>query len=139
MLRWLKRKWWYAQHDNNHLDNIKFLELNAGPDYQFQLKTASLNAALFITLCFGTAFPIFYVIALFAIAVQYTVERYTLAVFYRLPPKFSLDLTERNNSVLSYAPLFGVALSFWMFGNHSMFVNKDIETFGKITDPVVPS
>ena len=67
--------------------------MHAGPEYRFQLKTASLNAVLFITLALGMAFPIFYPIALFAIIVQYIVERYTLAMFYRLPPKFSLDLT----------------------------------------------
>ena len=25
----------YSKHDNNKLDNIKFLEMNAGPDYPF--------------------------------------------------------------------------------------------------------
>ena len=92
-MRYMQRHYWYARHTNNNLDNIKFLELHAGPEYQFQLKTASLNAVLFITLALGMAFPIFYPIALFAITVQYIVERYTLAMFYRLPPKFSLDFT----------------------------------------------
>lgn len=77
----------------------------------------------------GTAFPIFYPIALSAILIHYIVERFTLARFYRLPPKFSLDLTLLNLKILSYAPIFSLLLSFWLFGNHQMFSNKDIETF----------
>lgn len=66
----------------------------------------------------GVAFPIFYPIAMLAITIQYVVERFTLALFYRLPPKFSLDLTLLNLNILSYAPLSCLILSFWLFGNH---------------------
>jgi len=111
-------KYMYAQHDNNDLDNIKFLELNAGPEYEFELKTACLNTVLFMTICLGCQFPLLYMIALLAIVLQYIVERYTLAVFYRLPAKFSLELTELNPTLLNYAPLIGTALAFWSLGNH---------------------
>lgn len=33
--RWYKKNIKYIKHDNNKLDNIKFLEMNAGPDYPF--------------------------------------------------------------------------------------------------------
>lgn len=66
-------------------------------------------------------------------------ERFTLARFYRLPPKFSLDLTYSNLNVLSYAPLFSLILGFWLFGNHSMFSNEQIETFQRVNEPTVPS
>ena len=33
--RWLKTKYLYSTHDNNQSDNIKYLELNAGPEYNF--------------------------------------------------------------------------------------------------------
>jgi len=45
------------------------------------------------------------------------IERYTLAMFYRLPPKFSLDLTYLNLEFLSFAPLVSCALTFWAIGN----------------------
>jgi len=115
---WHKLNFKYRDHDNDHIDNMKFLEINAGPEYQFSVKSCSLNAVLFITQLLGVAFPLFYTIALFAIIIQYFVERYTLAVFYRLPPKFSLDMTENNSRMLSYAPLLTMAICFWIFGNH---------------------
>lgn len=115
--RYMQRNHWYATHNNNHLDNIKFLEMYAGPEHQFQRKTASLNALLFMTLTLGAAFPVLYAVGLFGIMIQYIVERYTLAVFYRLPPKFSLELTDRNIIILSFAPLVGLAIDFWLLGN----------------------
>jgi hypothetical protein len=115
--RYMNRRFWYSTHENNYIDNIKFLEMHAGPEYLFELKTASLNAVLFMTLTLGLAFPILYPIALFAIVIQYIVERYTLAVFYRLPPKFSLDLTCWNNYVLMNAPVQSICIAFWLLGN----------------------
>ena len=51
--RWLKAKIWYRGQANNNTDNIKFLEMNAGPEYEFQRKTGSLNCLLFTTIVFG--------------------------------------------------------------------------------------
>ena len=82
------------------------------------MKVASINATLFMAMLLGTAFPIFYPIAVCAIIIQYVVERFTLAKFYRLPPKFSLDLSLLNLNILSYAPVMSLLLSFWLFGNH---------------------
>lgn len=133
---WYKMNHSYGYHDNNHLDNIKFLEINAGPEYLFYIKTASLNAVLFITIVFGVAFPLFYSLALFAIIIQYVVERYTLAVFYRLPPKFSLDLTETNARVMTFAPLWSMAICFWMFGNHQMFSSEKVGMINKFNGAI---
>ena len=115
--RWLKTKYLYSIHDNNQSDNMKYLELNAGPEYNFQLKTASLNVVIFMTVMFGLAFPIFYPVCLFAVIIQYITERYTLAVWYRLPPKFSLDLTELNVYLLIVCPILASGLCFWIIGN----------------------
>ena len=130
--RFMSKKFWYAGHENNYIDNIKFLELHAGPEYLFQTKTASLNAVLFITLTLGLAFPLLYPVALFAIILQYIVERYTLAVFYRLPPKFSLDMTIWNNHILSNAPIQGLCIAFWLMGNKQMFNNQIVGQSDKL-------
>lgn len=115
--RYFRLNFLYSTHDNNLTDNIKYLELNAGPEYCFQRKTAALNVVIFMTLMFGVAFPLFYPICLFAVIIQYITERYTLAVWYRLPPKFSLDLTILNSKILIVSPIIASAISFWIFGN----------------------
>lgn len=115
--RFYKRNCLYRNHSNNYEDNIKFLELQAGPEYNFHNKSASLNVILFTTLIFGAAFPILYLVALFALIIQYVTERFTLAMLYRLPPKFTIDFTILNLVILSFAPIVSQALNFWMFGN----------------------
>jgi len=82
----------YKNHTNNSEDNMKFLELSAGPEYKFNLKFATLNTVIFTTLFFGNAFPILYIVLFFALTIQYLTERYSLAMFYRLPPKFTTEL-----------------------------------------------
>ena len=74
-----------------------------------------------MTLVFGMAFPMFYMICLFGVVIQYITERYTLAVWYRLPPKFSLDLTELNVYLLIICPIWASGLCFWIIGNQQLF------------------
>jgi len=57
----------YRNHTNNNEDNIKFLELQAGPEYMFHLKFASVNTILFSVITLGTAFPVLYYVAIFAL------------------------------------------------------------------------
>ena len=84
----------YQYHTNNNNDILKYEEIYAAPEYHFHKKFASLNAAVFITIVFGIAFPIFYIVCMFAFVVKYVVERYTLARFYQLPKKHSQLLTD---------------------------------------------
>ena len=119
--RFAKRNFIYANHSNNGTDNVKYLELNAGPEYLFETKTAPLNAVLFTTLIFGLAFPLLYFVGLIAILVQYINERFTLALLYRLPKKYSLSLTLQNVNILAIAPVVASAIAFWMMGNRQLF------------------
>ena len=70
-------------------DYIEFLELHAGPEYNFYYKTANTTIMVFITLIFGPALPILYVISLITIGSAYFIDRLALTYFYRLPPKYS--------------------------------------------------
>jgi hypothetical protein len=98
------------------------------------MKAASLNCVLFMTFSLGTAFPFFYIIGLFGIVIQYIVERYTLALFYRLPSKFSLHLTASNVFALAVAALFNAAFTFWMMGNTRMFKKGQAETLDYVEE-----
>lgn len=42
-------------------------------------------------------------------------------MFYRLPPKFTTDLPVLNLVLLSFAPIFAIAINFWMLGNKQLF------------------
>lgn len=126
----------YKDHTNNQTDNIKFLELNAGPNYNQAVKSASLNCVLFMTLSLSPAFPLFYVLAVFAVSVQYLVERYSLARLYRLPQKANLDLTRSNIYALAGGTLVNCCLTFWLMGNTHMFSggsSEKLETIHQVT------
>jgi hypothetical protein len=65
---------------------LKYLDLNAGPEYNFHSKIAYTSTIVFITLIFGPILPIMYPFAFFAVLVQYLTDKLFLTYFYRLPP-----------------------------------------------------
>ena len=79
---------------------------------------------MFITIVFGLAFPLFYIVCILSFVIKYTVERYTLARFYKLPKKHSQLLTDQNYRIQAGMPLFGFLIAFWMFGNKQMYDTK---------------
>jgi hypothetical protein len=102
---------------NKAYDYIEFLELHAGPEYCIYYKCANTIMMVFITLIFGPALPILYIISLFSICCQYLLERLTLAYFYRIPPKFSDKLTLLNIKIMQFAPIPSLLFTFWLYGN----------------------
>jgi hypothetical protein len=90
-LRWYHRNFVYIKdpkkYDKN--DFLKYLDLEAGPEYSFHHKLANTNCLVFICLIFGPMLPLLYPIGMFALFVQYMTDKYFLAYFYRLPPKYS--------------------------------------------------
>jgi hypothetical protein len=110
--RWYYRKYVYKTITVNGIVErtpmcqLEFLDLYAGPEYLFFYKVANVNLIVFITLIFGSVFPILYFIALCSIGTQYIVERLSLTYFYRLPPKFTEAITIHHLEIMSWAPLF---------------------------------
>ena len=120
---------------NKRYDYLEFLELHAGPEYCIYYKCANTNMMVFITLIFGPALPVLYIISLISIFCQYIIERLTLAYFYRIPPKFSDKLTLLNIKIMQWAPIPSLMFTFWLYGNKQMFDNKIdvIKTQGELT------
>lgn len=104
-------------------DYIEFLELHAGPKYNFYYKTANTTIMVFITLIFGPALPVLYIISLISIGSAYFIDRLALTYFYRLPPKYSDKLTLLNLKIMSFAPIISLIYTFWLYDNQQMFGN----------------
>lgn len=125
--RWMHKK--PKDQNSNHgynkaYDYIEFLELHAGPEYNFYYKTANTTIMVFITLIFGPALPILYIISLIAIGSAYFIDRLALTYFYRLPPKYSDKLTLLNLKIMSFAPIISLTFTFWLYNNQQMFGNQ---------------
>lgn len=117
-------------NDAHQHDYLAFLDLHAGPEYYFYYKAAITSLIVFTCILFGGSMPILYFIGLFAILLQYLLDRWTLAYFYRLPPKYSAGLTLGIIEVISYAPVCALAILAWQYTNMQMFDNKVDELDG---------
>jgi hypothetical protein len=76
-----------------------------------------------ITFMFGAGIPILFPIGLVALLIEYWVERFAMAYYYRMPPNFDDDLNYIMISNLLWAPLIYAGIGFWMYTNCQMFDN----------------
>jgi len=135
--RWYSRNFVYnknpGKYDKN--DFLKYLDLNAGPEYSFETKLANTTMLVFVTLMLGPMLPLLYPVALVSIVVQYFTDKVFLTYFFRLPPKYSERLTLQNIKMMLAAPVLGLMVNYWAFGNRQMFENKTdtISTMGEVT------
>ena len=92
--RCYKRRFVYnkiAYHDK--YDFLKYIDLRAGPQYSFHSKLANTQLLVFMVIIFAPMLPILYPIAIGSLILQYLTDKLFLTYFYRLPPKYSEDLT----------------------------------------------
>lgn len=124
--RWMKMKYIYkdqevSKYDQNDL--LKYLDLQAGPEYIMDYKIATTTTVFFIATVLGPILPLMYPIGLFANVVQYVVENITLERFYRLPKKQDESVVLTNTKMLMAGPILGLGISIWAMGNRQMFDN----------------
>ena len=117
-----------CKHERNDL--LKYLDLHAGPRYDFSSKFASTNFLIFFTIMFGSMLPILYPISLVGIVIQLVMDKLLLTYFYRLPPKYSEKLTIQNIMLMLFAPILGLMINYWAFGNRQMFSNALVDAVG---------
>ena len=135
--RWYSRNFVYnrspEKYDKN--DFLKYLDLHAGPEYSFETKLANTTMLVFVTLMLGPMLPLLYPVALLAIIIQYFTDKIFLTYFFRLPPKYSERLTLQNIKIMLAAPILGLMINYWAFGNRQMFENKTdaISTLNEVT------
>jgi hypothetical protein len=124
IVRVFKLKMEYNGHENNDSDYLKFMELVAGPEYPFHLKSSSTTVLLFISISMGIIFPILYPLALFGVILQYLTNKYTLAKLYRAPPIYSVGVTNLNSLLLLFSPLILTFSGVCVLGVEKMFSEK---------------
>ena len=60
---------------------------------------------------------------LLGIIIQYSVERFKTARYYRKPPWYDAKLNTITIKILFYAPVLMLAVGFWQLNNQRMFIN----------------
>lgn len=100
---------------NLHIQNdyLRFLDLYAGPEYEFHQKVATTNVVIIISMLFGGSMPVLYLLGALTLANQYFIERLSLAYFFRLPPKFTEMMPLTTIRFMSYSQVVGTAILLW--------------------------
>jgi uncharacterized membrane protein YphA (DoxX/SURF4 family) len=81
--RWYHRRFTYTmekmENETHKLnvfnDYLRFLDLYAGPHYNFQYKCAAISIVITICVVLGPAMPFLYLVAVLALLVTYVLDR----------------------------------------------------------------
>ena len=86
---------------------------------------------IFVTFLFGAGQPMLFPIAFVGLVFTYFSERLRMAYSYLKPPMYDSRLSSATLEALTYAPVFYVMYSAWLFSNQQVFRNKvpEIESF----------
>ena len=106
------------------MDYLRWLDMNAGPEYYFYWRCAITHITIIICVVFGYCMPVLYLVGFVSIYIQYIFDRYRIAYFYRLPPMFNTELTLNLCSYMNIASIVGLCMLFWQYTNKQMFDNK---------------
>ena len=122
--KWYKRNYVYKCESEIRRDMLTYMEMHAGPEYPFYYQPGKTIIVVLVCIVFGSSMPMLFLMAMVSLSVQYLVDRWTLAYFYRLPPPYSDKLTLSLLNAMSVAPIVSLSILFWQYTNKQMFDNR---------------
>ena len=103
---------------------LAYANIYVGPEVEYFEKYPRLMSLIFVSMFYGFAQPLFFVLILIIFIVSYNVEKFEAIFFYRKPPMY--DDTMSNTAVffLKWCGFFYVAIGWWNVTNRQMFENE---------------
>jgi hypothetical protein len=89
-------------------------------------KYAAILNIVFTTMLFGFGLPILFPIAAFSLLIIYLTEIYLLYYSYRAPHMYDEQLSEAVLKLMKWAPLFYLAIGYWMISSRQMNDNDHL-------------
>jgi len=79
---------------------------------------------------FGPGIPVLFIIGFIEILIIYIIDKYSVAKLYRLPVRYSIDITNICISGLIKKPILYSLFGFWMYSNKLAFypMNTNVES-----------
>lgn len=89
-----------------------------------------------VTLMFGAGMPGLYLVMFFQLFFMYwfdkfcckqqTLTRHLVVRIYKTPPRYGIDMSRTTRTIMQYAILFHVVISFFMYSNTAIFSDDDV-------------
>ena len=126
MIRSLFKKWdKSAKHETNCKSISQYIEIYGGPEFDAHFRYSNLLLVLFVTMIYGTALPILFIIAFVSCAIQYCLDISMLCYVFQAPPTYDETLNQRMIKILQGAPLLLLLFGFWQLTNQQLLPYKD--------------
>ena len=100
-----------------------FTEVYSGPEFELYIKIANLIMMNYVAFLYGPGMPIFFILAFAYLFLHYSVERLSMAYFYRKPPMYDNKLNNNTLFLLRLGPVIYCLMATWLFSNQQVFRN----------------
>ena len=100
-----------------------FTEVYSGPEFELYIKIANLIMMNYVAFLYGPGMPIFFILAFAYLFLHYSVERLSMAYFYRKPPMYDNKLNNNTLFLLRIGPVIYCLMATWLFSNQQVFRN----------------
>jgi len=97
---------------------MQYVDIYSGPEYAIHFRYSAIMNTVFVCAMYGSAMPILFPIGLLAFVILYVWERLLICYYYKQPPMFSESMTKSAYSVLSYAPIVYIMMTYWFLSNN---------------------
>lgn len=101
----------------------QYVSIYAGPEQRLYAQYATLQVIVFTTFLYGLFIPLLFPVALIFFINQNISDKILLTYFFRKPPMYNDNLTEKMLSNLRVAPILMFIFSYWVLTNAQMFFN----------------
>lgn len=114
---------WCCRKKTKCVTQQQYVTLYSGPEFLIHFKYATIMNTIFVTMMYGLALPILFLIAAVTFINLLIMDKLCLTYYFQKPPMYDDRL---NNSVLRLArwgPLFLLYFGYWCIGNKQIFDN----------------
>ena len=100
-----------------------YFSLYTGPVFDMESRYATILSTLYVVLFFSPGMPILYICFFFFLLFTYFIDKYLITQFYRMPPKYDLNITDQFSQFKTYGIILHFCFSIWIYGNPFLLID----------------
>jgi len=97
------------------ITQTEYEELNKGPKFDMEFRYSSVLYVIWVTMTYSSGLPILYFVAVIYFFVTYWVDKFLIFHYYRLPPNYSVALSNASITLMKFSIIVHYIFGYFMF------------------------
>lgn len=100
-----------------------YYSLYTGSRFDMDSRYATILSTFYIVLIFAPGMPLLYICFFLFIVLTYTIDKYLITQFYRMPPKYDLHILDMFLDFTLVGIILHFCFAIWVYGNPYLLVD----------------